>query len=44
MTGANETLTDPVLWVRIGFHYLPRDEDQSPMRAHWQGFDLMPAT
>ena len=37
-----ETLTDPVLWVRIGFHHLPRDEDQSPMRVHWQGFDLLP--
>ena len=37
-----ETLTEPVLWVRIGFHHLPRDEDQSPMHVHWQGFDLLP--
>lgn len=37
-----ETLTDPVLWVRIGFHHVPRDEDQSPMHVHWQGFDLLP--
>jgi primary-amine oxidase len=39
---SDETLTDPVLWVRIGFHHLPRDEDQSPMHVHWQGFDLLP--
>jgi primary-amine oxidase len=37
-----ETVTDPVLWIRVGFHHLPRDEDQSPMPAHWQGFDLVP--
>ncbi|MEU8115276.1 primary-amine oxidase [Micromonospora sp. NPDC048947] len=37
-----EQLTDPVMWVRIGFHHVPRDEDQSPMHTHWQGFDLNP--
>ncbi|MDI6099289.1 primary-amine oxidase [Actinoplanes sp. NEAU-A12] len=37
-----ETLTDPVMWVRVGFHHVPRDEDQSPMPVHWQGFDLIP--
>lgn len=37
-----ETLTDPVMWVRVGFHHVPRDEDQSPMPMHWQGFDLVP--
>ena len=37
-----ETLTDPVMWVRVGFHHVPRDEDQSPMPLHWQGFDLQP--
>ena len=37
-----ETLTDPVIWVRVGFHHVPRDEDQSPMHTHWQGFDLNP--
>ncbi|AGL16821.1 copper amine oxidase [Actinoplanes sp. N902-109] len=37
-----ETLTNPVMWVRVGFHHVPRDEDQSPMPLHWQGFDLMP--
>jgi primary-amine oxidase len=35
-------LTDPVMWVRVGFHHVPRDEDQSPMPLHWQGFDLLP--
>jgi primary-amine oxidase len=37
-----ETMTDPVMWVRVGFHHVPRDEDQSPMPVHWQGFDLNP--
>ncbi|HEY6795349.1 MAG TPA: hypothetical protein VI248_11780 [Kineosporiaceae bacterium] len=37
-----ETMTDPLMWVRVGFHHIPRDEDQSPMPVHWQGFDLTP--
>jgi len=37
-----ETMTNPVMWVRVGFHHVPRDEDQSPMPLHWQGFDLVP--
>ena len=37
-----ETMKDPVMWVRVGFHHVPRDEDQSPMPLHWQGFDLTP--
>jgi primary-amine oxidase len=37
-----EVLKDPVMWVRVGFHHVPRDEDQSPMPLHWQGFDLLP--
>jgi len=37
-----ETMTDPIMWVRVGFHHVPRDEDQSPMPLHWQGFDLEP--
>jgi primary-amine oxidase len=41
-TGNNEELKDPVMWVRVGFHHVPRDEDQSPMPLHWQGFDLAP--
>ncbi|MEU7901479.1 primary-amine oxidase [Actinoplanes sp. NPDC049118] len=37
-----EIMTNPVMWVRVGFHHVPRDEDQSPMPLHWQGFDLVP--
>jgi primary-amine oxidase len=37
-----EKMTDPVMWVRVGYHHVPRDEDQSPMPLHWQGFDLVP--
>ena len=40
--GNKEKLTDPVMWVRVGFHHVPRDEDQSPMPMHWQGFELLP--
>ncbi|WP_460783822.1 copper amine oxidase [Microbacterium tumbae] len=39
---ADETLDDVVSWVAIGFHHVPRDEDQSPMELHWQGFALLP--
>ncbi|GAA2873607.1 hypothetical protein Acy02nite_31390 [Actinoplanes cyaneus] len=37
-----EKLSDPIAWVRVGFHHVPRDEDQSPMPMHWQGFELVP--
>lgn len=37
-----ETLDDPVAWVNVGFHHINRDEDQSPMPIHWQGFTLYP--
>lgn len=40
--GAGQTLDDVVSWVAIGFHHVPRDEDQSPMEMHWQGFTLLP--
>jgi len=40
--GNKETMKDPIMWVRVGFHHVPRDEDQSPMPLHWQGFDLVP--
>lgn len=35
-------LTDVVSWVAVGFHHVPRDEDQAPMELHWQGFRLAP--
>ncbi len=37
-----EKLTDPIAWVNVGFHHIVRDEDQSPMPVHWQGFTLYP--
>ncbi|MFG3349414.1 copper amine oxidase [Streptomyces sp. NPDC048018] len=37
-----ETLTNPAVWVNIGFHHVARDEDQQPMPVHWQGFQLAP--
>ena len=37
-----EELVDPVAWVNVGFHHINRDEDQSPMPIHWQGFTLYP--
>ena len=40
--GAEETLDDVVSWVAVGYHHVPRDEDQSPMEMHWQGFALQP--
>lgn len=35
-------LDDVVSWVAVGFHHVPRDEDQSPMGLHWQGFTMTP--
>ncbi|WP_336649163.1 copper amine oxidase [Microbacterium sp. MMO-10] len=40
--GADRALSDVVSWVAVGFHHVPRDEDQSPMELHWQGFSLLP--
>ncbi|MEV0585693.1 copper amine oxidase [Nonomuraea sp. NPDC050310] len=37
-----ERLTDPVLWVNVGFHHVARDEDADPMPVHWQGFRVTP--
>ncbi|BCY08518.1 Ig-like domain repeat protein [Actinoplanes sp. L3-i22] len=37
-----EKLVDPIAWVNVGFHHIVRDEDQSPMPVHWQGFTLYP--
>lgn len=36
-----QSLTNPVAWVNVGFHHVVRDEDQSPMPIHWQGFSLV---
>ncbi|MFC3988132.1 copper amine oxidase [Actinoplanes siamensis] len=37
-----EKLTHPIAWVNVGFHHIVRDEDQSPMPVHSQGFTLYP--
>lgn len=37
-----QRLSDIVTWVAVGFHHVPRDEDEAPMGVHWQGFSMMP--
>ncbi|GAB2801866.1 copper amine oxidase [Streptomyces daliensis] len=37
-----ETLKHPIAWVNVGFHHIARDEDQTPMPVHWQGFQIAP--
>ncbi|MEZ2372322.1 copper amine oxidase [Arthrobacter sp. RCC_34] len=39
---SGEKLDDVVSWVAVSYHHVPRDEDQSPMDVHWQGFSLQP--
>lgn len=39
---AHDPLEDVVSWVASGYHHVVRDEDQSPMDMHWQGFLLRP--
>lgn len=38
----NETLIDQdiVVWHRVSFHHVPRNEDLESMHAHWDGFHL----
>ncbi|WP_157735978.1 putative Ig domain-containing protein [Granulosicoccus antarcticus] len=33
---------DIVLWHRVGFHHVPRSEDQRNMHTHWDGFVIQP--
>ncbi|MGQ7844544.1 copper amine oxidase [Granulosicoccus sp. 3-233] len=33
---------DIVLWHRVGFHHVPRSEDQRNMHTHWDGFVMQP--
>ncbi|WP_245878396.1 copper amine oxidase [Streptosporangium subroseum] len=33
-----ERVKDPVVWVNVGYHHVPRDEDGDLMPTHWQGF------
>jgi hypothetical protein len=39
-----ESLTgeDLVVWYGISFHHIPRDEDETRMHAHWNGFRIEP--
>ncbi|MGW4528021.1 copper amine oxidase [Amycolatopsis sp. NPDC004378] len=37
-----EHLTHPVVWARVDFHHLPRQEDTPVMSTHWQGFSIAP--
>lgn len=37
-----EPLTDTVVWYGVTFHHLVRDEDDSRMPAHAEGFHLVP--
>ncbi|PRA04418.1 copper amine oxidase [Arthrobacter sp. MYb229] len=39
---SGEKLADVVSWVAVGYHHVPRDEEQSPMEVHWQGFTMVP--
>ncbi|WP_460366012.1 copper amine oxidase [Actinocorallia lasiicapitis] len=41
-TADRQPLSDVVSWVSVSFHHVPRDEDQSPMEIHWQGFSATP--
>lgn len=40
----NESIvdTDIVVWHRVSFHHIPRNEDQAIMHSHWDGFTLRP--
>jgi len=40
--GENIQGEDIVLWHRVSFHHVPRDEDQRHMHTHWDGFFLKP--
>lgn len=33
---------DLVLWHRVSFHHVPRNEDQRHMHSHWDGFLMQP--
>jgi hypothetical protein len=33
---------DLVLWHRVSFHHVPRNEDQRHMHSHWDGFLMKP--
>jgi len=40
--GESIASADVVLWYRISFHHLPRDEDEAYIQVHWDRFELVP--
>ncbi len=40
--GESLSNADLVLWHRVSFHHVPRDEDQRHMHTHWDGFTIEP--
>ncbi len=42
INGENVNGADVVVWYGISFHHLPRDEDESDMPVHWDGFQILP--
>ena len=40
--GENINQRDVVLWNRISYHHLPRDEDNNVIGMRWSGFKLLP--
>lgn len=40
--GESIDVEDLVLWYRISYHHLPRDEDESYIPVRWVGFQLVP--
>lgn len=40
--GESIASADIVLWYRISFHHLPRDEDEAFIPVHWDSFELVP--
>ncbi len=37
-----EVITDPVVWYKVSFHHVPRDEDETNMLTESVGFKLQP--
>jgi hypothetical protein len=42
VNGENTDGKDVVVWYGVTFHHLPRDEDETHMDAHWDGFTVVP--
>jgi hypothetical protein len=42
LNGENTNGADLVVWYAVGFHHLPRAEDEAYMDVHWDGFTILP--